>query len=290
MSRGAAGLFLLGSALPAAAAVSLAQHGHVLSGNAASVSYTLPNASVSGNWLLVAGGIAPPLSPLSVTDDHGNTYTLADNAGSNQLVFVYYAAHIDGGGPLTVTWHLDGGQESLSLAVAEFAGVSPTDGFGGSAAYQAPPASQSATPDSGTVIASAGGLLFGAMAHDGDVQSSAGGGFSLLDVVTDNAQSFNPLADEFLITGGPATASATFGLAGVAYWGAVAVVLNPADGGANDAGTSGGTPDGGAARQGAVGWGCSALGNAAAAPLLLGAAAFLLRKRRRSDYGAMPFR
>jgi uncharacterized protein (TIGR03382 family) len=286
MSRGPAGVLLVAIALPAAAAVSLVQNGHVLGGTAASISYTLPDASVAGDWVLVAGGVAPPLAPVAVTDDHGNTYTLANSAGSNQFVFVYYAAHIDGGGPLTVTWRLDGGEESLSLAVAEFSGVSPTDGFAGSAAYQAPPQGQTATPDSGAVVAStAGCLLFGAMAHDGDVQSSPGGGFVLLDLVTDNAQSFNPLADEFLITGGPAAASATFGLAGIAYWGAVAVVLSPADGGGggSDAGTPGETPDGGTARQGAVGWGCSASGNAAAAPVLLGAAAWLRRRRRRPD-------
>jgi hypothetical protein len=191
------------------------------------VTCVLPDVSQAGDLLLVTGGWSPSTDlPNLPSDSQDNTFTLVGQAGTDQLVILYYAQDIAGGTRDSVTWSVSG-ETPLSLELAEFSGASRTAAYTGR--FQAATGT-SATPNSGGIVPpGSGSLIFGAMAHDGMFTSDAGPGFILLDVATDDAMDLNPAIDEYLLSGGISISiSATFVLSGSAPWGALVAGFVPA--------------------------------------------------------------
>jgi hypothetical protein len=228
--------------------IKLVQHISCVGSATSSVTCTLPSPTHVGNLLVVAGGWSPTSDPTNKpSDSFGNTFNLVEQVGSDQLAVVYYAQDIKGGSAHTVTWTVGGGTATpLSLDLAEFSGASTTAAYTG---HMNSATGSTATPNAGAVTPAAGSLVFAAMAHDSNVTTSAGSGFSLLDIATDNASNDNPVADEYLIASSASSVSGTFNLSGTAPWSAIVAVFasggSGGGGGGTDAGTGGGTDAGG---------------------------------------------
>ncbi len=99
--------------------------------SAASVT-TAAMTTSSGQFLVVmaARKSAIVLTGTPITDNHGNTWTLAWLDGNIHGVFgsggCWYAQNITGGPGHTITFTLPSGSEGIALAVAEFSGVALT--------------------------------------------------------------------------------------------------------------------------------------------------------------------
>ncbi len=240
------------------AGIALVQHSaNNTAVGAASVSFELPGPASSGDLMIVVTGWVDPSMYVAnaPTDNLGNTYTLvaqqASGAVNSQVIAVWYAQNIDGGPTPSISWSITGGTIPLSIEAAEFSGVDRAQAFTGQflSALATP---MSAEPDAGTLTPAAGSLVFGAMAHDHNVTSDAGPGFTLLDIATDDAMSFNPAIDEYRIVGGapvPVPIPVTFTLSAIDEWTTIGAVFNAAgfDAGADagvDAGLDGGVDAG----------------------------------------------
>ena len=97
------------------------------------LSVTLPSPSTTGNLIVLSFEINTPgsLTVTSVTDNKGNTYSVASgplnwNASTEQM-WTYYASNITGGGAaVTVTITLSGAAPFLEGYILEYSGVAQT--------------------------------------------------------------------------------------------------------------------------------------------------------------------
>jgi hypothetical protein len=163
--------------------------------------FSLPSAP--GNTVLVTLLWEPNTAPIPVvSDDHGNTYTLAvgptNGAGAlgARAGAIAVASSVQGGGgPLSLQIS-SAGQTFLESAAAEYSGVSGVDATGFASAASTMSMSASLTTAQG------GDLLVGWAVSQGHV--SAGAGFNSRDTVNGDMIEEGPAA-----TPGPYTVTAS---------------------------------------------------------------------------------
>jgi len=100
-------------------------------------SYTirLPNATLSGNALIVAVNQNSGTVALSVSDNKGNPYTLAKtNDDTNQKISIYYATNVLAGVQAITLTFSGGGTNWVSAIAAEFYNVAPGAALDGTSA------------------------------------------------------------------------------------------------------------------------------------------------------------
>ncbi len=104
-----------------------------------SVTETFLSNTINGNFILVhfvvfkSGGPVPSIT--SVTDNFGNTYTLAaSTSNSDRNGYIYFAKNVSGGASHTVTVTFGSTADSATIAISEYSGiekVSPLCQIGG---------------------------------------------------------------------------------------------------------------------------------------------------------------
>ncbi len=167
------------------------------------------SANTAGNWIGVAifGGQSDT-HQFTVTDSNGNTYRRALTVGNthdNITLGMYYAENINGG-PNTVKVVPDN-SGYLRVVIVEYSGVATSNSLDVTSAAQG----SSISPDSGTVVTTAGGdLLFGASAS-ADAEPFAGPGYNLEELVPAAPGTALTTEDQIQTVAGPASASLTFG-------------------------------------------------------------------------------
>ena len=182
-----------------------------------SLSLTFDQAVVAGDLVVVAvGTFEANLS--SVTDSAGNQYrepiTVPPTA-ANGILHVLYAPNVLTASPFTITATANAtGAPELTMAIHAYRGA------------EAEPIDQSSfntggpdlSPTTGTVTTTLGGeLYFGALSHDNTVTTTAGTGFTLREVPTENNMNM-PLATEDMIGPARSKVAATFMLDSTATW------------------------------------------------------------------------
>src|SRR5438552_1121030 len=103
-------------------------------------SYTvrLPNATLSGNSMVVAVQQDSGTGLLSVSDNKGNLYNLAKaNNDGSQMVSVYYASNIIAGAQTITLSFSASGANYVSAVAAEFYNVAPASALDGASASSA---------------------------------------------------------------------------------------------------------------------------------------------------------
>jgi hypothetical protein len=193
------------------ASITLVQKATNITSTAQNLSATLPSTVTAGNLIVVSVSGWPNLPAATpVTDSLGNTYSIAGTV----LVFngaysaIYYAKNIRGG-TNTVTFNTvkSGGQ--ISMAVAEFSGgdtVSPLDRTAGTVGSGTAPSSGNMTPSL------AGDLVIGSGTHAGNTVTTAGSGFTMIAIPTEDSNTHQPLAMDYQVLSGSQAVSATFKL------------------------------------------------------------------------------
>ena len=197
-----------GGSLPS---IYLVQNATNVTTSAQYLSATLSSPVTSGNLIVVSVSGWPNLPAATpVTDSLGNSYSIAGTVLVSQGAYsaIYYARNVTGGtATVTVSTVSTGGQ--ISMAVAEFSGVdtvSPLDKTAGSVGSGTTPSSGAMTPGM------TGGLIIGSGTHNGTSITSAGSGFSMIAIPTEDSNTHQPLAMEYQILSGTAPTSAAFGL------------------------------------------------------------------------------
>ena len=191
----------------AAAAISLvqAQSNRASPSNALDVAFAMPPAA--GN-LVVAAVSTYDGAVTAITDTAGNTFRgLSFNPQVTSFgvhVYVFYVANIATANPYSVrVTTATGGTDDLSVAIHEYSGASALDRESGASGA-------SASPDSGMVTTTRDGeLFFGATGRDNTAVTSAGAGYTLREIATEDGGAFVPLVTEDKI-GAAQTTSASF--------------------------------------------------------------------------------
>lgn len=185
--------------------------------SAQNLTATLPSRVTAGNLIVVSVSGWPnlPASP-AVTDSLGNSYNIAGNVLLSQGAYsaIYYARNVTGGSDaVTVRTVSAGGQ--ITMAVAEFSGVdtvSPLDKTAGIVG-------SGTTPSSGTMTPlQSGELVIGSGTHNGNTVTTAGSGFTMIAVPTEDSNTHQPLAMEYQVLNSVTPTAATFTLATAYAW------------------------------------------------------------------------
>jgi hypothetical protein len=205
--------------------ITLVQQASTITASAIALPATFP-AAVSAGDLIVVSVSSWPNAPTGVADTQGNVYTLATaprrtNApGGGSYSAIYYARAA--GGANTVTFQTSGSNGRMSMAIAEFSGVNTTVAADGAISA----AGKNQTPSSGNLTPSvAGDLLIGAGTHDATTVTTAGSGFTMVAIATENKTTYQPLAMEYRILVGTAPVAATFSLGTSTTWAQTAVLF-----------------------------------------------------------------
>ena len=193
------------------ASIALAQKASNTTSSAQNLATRLPSSVTAGNLIVVSVSGWPNLpAATAVTDSLGNTYSIAGTVLLSQGAYsaIYYAKNVKAGTD-TVTFRTvkSGGQ--ISMAVAEFSGVnitSPLDKTIGAVG-------SGNTPASGIMIPSlANELVIGSGTHNGNTTTSAGAGFIMIAIPTEDSNTHQPLAMEYQVLSGVPQTNATFSL------------------------------------------------------------------------------
>ncbi len=197
--------------------IALVQKASNITSSAQNLSAKLPLPVTADNFIVVSVSGWPNLPAATpVTDTLGNTYSIAGTVLVSQGAYsaIYYAKNVKGGtDTVTVNTVNSGGQ--ISMVIAEFGGVntvSPLDGTAGTVGSGTVPSSGTMTPSL------AGDLVIGSGTHNGNTVTTAGTGFSMLAIPTEDSNSHQPLAMEYQILSGNAQTSSTFSLANAYPW------------------------------------------------------------------------
>ncbi len=197
--------------------------------SAQNLSATLPSAVTAGNLIVVSMSGWPNLpAATAVTDTLGNTYASAGTVLTSLGAYsaIYYAGNVKGGtGTVTVKTVKSGGQ--ISMAVAEFSGVdsaSPLDKTAGAVGSGTSPSSGAMTPARG------GELVIGSGTHNGSTVTTAGTGFTMIAIPTEDSNTHQPLAMEYMVLSGISQTSPGFSLARGYSWTQNGVLFKPAAG------------------------------------------------------------
>jgi chitodextrinase/sulfur relay (sulfurtransferase) DsrF/TusC family protein len=190
--------------------------GNVL--NTSQVSVAMPAPITTGNLVVVAISCWPSApATTAITDNLGNTYTLAGQTrrtASGAYTGIWYAKSVVGG-TATITFRTASGGSELSMVAAEFSGANtaaPLDAATGATGSSSAPSSGNMTPSA------TGDLVIGAGTHDGTEVTSAGSGFTLIAVTSENSNVYQPLAMEFKIQATTSATAATFSLSKSDTW------------------------------------------------------------------------
>jgi YVTN family beta-propeller protein len=192
----------------------------------AALAATLPVAATNGNTIVVTASGFPAPASISISDTLGNTYTLAGTiatSSANEFVAIYYAKNIRAG---TDTITLAGSASGqFSMTAAEFSGLDTTSPLDGSATAQG----SNAAPSSGLMTPSTSGdLVIGAATHGFTTTTTAGAGFTMLAVATEDDAAHQPLATEYQTLAGTNPIAASFSLAASGSWLVNAALFKPA--------------------------------------------------------------
>ena len=198
-----------------------------ISSNAQTLAATLPAPATAGNLIVVSVSGWPNLPATTpVTDSRGNSYSIAGAVLVTQGAYsaIYYARNLTGGtDTVTVNTVNTGGQ--ISMVVAEFSGVdtvSPLDKTAGTVGSGTTPSSGNMTPSM------AGELIIGSGTHNGNTITSAETGFSMIGIPTEDSNTHQPLAMEYLVLNDTSTTSAPFTLAAGYPWAQNGALFKPA--------------------------------------------------------------
>jgi hypothetical protein len=192
-------------------AIAMVQKATNLTLNDQNLSSTLPSPVTAGNLIVVSVSGWPNLPATTpVTDSLGNTYSIAGDILVSQGAYsaIYYAKNIKGG-TNTVTFDTVSSEGQISMVVAEFSGVdtiSPLDSTIGTVSSGTVPSSGVMTPSQ------AGVLVIGSGTHNGTTVTTAGSGFTMIDIPTEDSANHQPLAMEYQVLSGSQPVSATFNL------------------------------------------------------------------------------
>jgi hypothetical protein len=176
------------------------------------------SSPVTGGNLIVVSVSGWPNLPAStaVTDSRGNTYNIAGNILISQGAYsaIYYTNNVIAGSTtVTVRTVSNGGQ--ISMVAAEFSGVEKVSALD----QVAGALGSGVTPSSGSLVpAQVGDLLIGSGTHNGNTTTSAGPGFTMIAVATEDSVSHQPLAMEFQVLPGTQPVAASFMLANGYPW------------------------------------------------------------------------
>ena len=196
----------------------LVQSASSITSSAQSLSVTLPATVTTGNLIVVSVSDFPnlPGSP-PVTDSLGNTYTIAGTILTAQGAYsaIYYAYNVIGGANVVTLFRTVSSGGQMSMAVAEFSGVATVSPLVTAVAATG----SGSAPASGDMFpASVGDLVIGSGTHNGSTVTSAGPGFTMIAIPTEDSVSHQPLAVEYRIASGTEPVSATFSLAAGCSW------------------------------------------------------------------------
>jgi O-glycosyl hydrolase len=182
-------------------------------------------ANVTAGNLIVVAVSGWPTPTINVTDSRGNAYAVASpirQAAGSSFSAIYYAKNITGGAD-TVTVSANSSVQ-LSMVIAEFSGLNTTAPLDGNVSA----AGTSNTPSSGNVTpTTATDLLIGAGTHNLSTITSAGSGFTLIGVATEDSSNHQPLAMEYKFLTSTSPVAATFSLPASGDWSQNAALFKP---------------------------------------------------------------
>lgn len=213
----ASGLVYDGTA-PAAASIAFVQQNN--KAQAANIStdntITMPAAITSGNTLVVAVSSWPGTpAAASVFDTLGNSFNMigtVQTTGTNSKTAIYYA-NITHSGTDTVDFFLTSATSETSIVAAEFSGLNasaPLDVNNGTNGNSTSTNPTALTPST------ASELMVAEYTHDSSGTTSAGSGFTMAAIATDNDSTFQPLAMEYKIVNTTAALAGNFTFTGIA--------------------------------------------------------------------------
>ena len=199
------------------ASIALAQKAFNSTSSAQNLATKLPSSVTAGNLIVVSVSGWPNLpASTAVTDSLGNTYSIAGTVLVSQGAYsaIYYAKNVKAGSNSVIFRTLKSGGQ-ISMVVAEFSGVnttSPLDKTAGAVG-------SGNTPASGTMIPSlTNELVIGSGTHNGNTTTSAGAGFTMIAVPTEDSNTHQPLAMEYRVLSGAQQTNATFSLSTGYTW------------------------------------------------------------------------
>ena len=191
--------------------IALVQKASSITASAQNLTATLSSNVTAGNFLVVSVSGWPNLpAATAVTDSLGNIYKIAGTVLVSQGAYsaIYYTTNIIGGAvTVTVNTVKSGGQ--ISMAVAEFSGIDAVlalDATAGATGSGSTPTSGNMTPTL------AGNLAIGSGTHNGNAVTSAGPGFTMIAIPTEDSNTHQPLAMEYQILSGNQQISTIFNL------------------------------------------------------------------------------
>jgi len=192
--------------------ISLVQKAANITSSARSLTTSLTSRVTAGNLIVVSVSGWPNLpASTPVTDSLGNTYSIAGTVLTSQGAYsaIYYSKNAKGGTD-RVTFNTVNSGGQISMTVVEFSGVdtvSPLDKTAGAVGSGTAPSSGMMAPSL------AGDLVIGSGTHNGNTVTTAGPGFTLIAVPTEDSNSHQPLAMEYQVLSASQQITATFSLA-----------------------------------------------------------------------------
>ena len=211
----------------AAFPVALVQKVSTITTGAPSINAVFPSSVTAGNLIVVGVSGWPNPPSVTMTDSLGNVYTRAGNVqltSGKSFTAIFYATNSKGGAD-TVT--LGGGSSGtqLSMTASEFSGldtVSPLDTSAGTSG-------SGNAPTSGNMTATVSGdLVIGTGTHDATIVTTAGSGFSMIAIATDDGNTHQSLATEYKVLGTASATTANFALSASAPWAQAGAMFKPA--------------------------------------------------------------
>jgi PKD repeat protein len=207
--------------------VALVQKASSITTGAASINTAFPSGVTSGDLIAVGVSGWPNAGTITVTDSLANVYTRAASVqltSGNSFTALFYAKNIKGGADtVTVAGAASGTQ--LSMVIAEFSGldpVSPLDASAGASGSGNAPSSGNMTPTT------AGDLVIGSNTHDATTVTTAGSGFSMIAIATEDGNTHQSLASEYALGASGSPQPAIFSLAATAPWAQVGAMFKAA--------------------------------------------------------------
>ena len=202
-------------------AITLMQQVSATTTGASALAATLPTPVTASNLIVVSlsgyRSATTTAFPTNVTDNLGNIYSIAGTVrtySGNGWSAIYYAANAIAGTP-TVTVQVAAAGSQLSMTVAEFSNVAATAPLVTAAAATG----TSTAPSSGNMTPTAPGQLFiGAGTHGGTTTTTAGTGYTMVAVATEDSATHQPLATEYQVRAAATATAATFRLAAGYSW------------------------------------------------------------------------
>jgi subtilisin family serine protease len=206
-------------ATPPASSIQLIQKTSAITSSASSLLATFTTNVTSGNLIVAAVSSWPNVpTATGITDSRGNTYVRVGavlSTGGGAKTALYYAKNFSNGAN-TLTYSASGTGNEMSIVIAEFAGIdlnNPVDASAGTTGTSNAPNSGNMTP-----IVS-GDLVIGAGTHDNTTVTTAGSGFTMVAIATEDSNSHQPVAMEYKVLSGTPLTAATFTLASSMNWG-----------------------------------------------------------------------